>query len=130
MPSGDAELRAIERLLRETIPIAAVTVDFRQRVVQASLDVRLRQLSRQQAVRSACFGLAAACIFLMPAGLFATAFMGSMPASAAPAEYRATQLTDIGFSARDAADGNDALAIQRQLEARMQNWLAAQRAKP
>lgn len=129
MPSGESELRAMERLLRETTPVAAVTVDFRQRVVQASLDARLRQLSRRQAFRSTCFGLLAACILFMPAGLLATALFASIQAGAAPVEYRQTQLSDIGFTARDAAEGNDALAIQRQLEARMQNWLAAQRAK-
>jgi hypothetical protein len=129
MPSGESDLRAMERLLRETTPLAAVTVDFRQRVVQASLDVRLRQLSRRQALRSACFALLATCVLLMPVGLLATALLSSMQAGVVAVEFPATHLTDIGFSTRG-ADGNDVLPIQQQLEARVQNWVAAQRAKP
>lgn len=129
MPSGKSELRATERLLRATTPPATVTVNFRQRVVQASLDARMRQLSRRQTFRSACFGVLAVCILLLPVGLLASALTSSTQPYAVSSEFPAHQLFDIGFSQRDATSGDDARAIERQLDARQQNWLSLQPAK-
>ena len=127
MSPREPDLRALERLLRETTPPAVVTVDFRQRVVQASLDVRLKQLSRRQTCRSALFGLIASCVLLLPFGLLATAFLSSLHAGAAPGDRTQFVISDTGHSAREAVNGTEVLAIQQQLESRLQNWLAAQR---
>jgi|GEM_PF-3822600 len=127
MPTREPDSRSVERLLRATAPPAAVTVDFRQRVVQASLDARLRQLSRRQTRRSACLGLVAACVMLTPFGFLVSVLLASAQSGMAPVEFRAVSISESAVTYRNSVDGYESAVIQRQVQTRLQNWLAAQR---
>ncbi len=127
MPLRESDARQLERFLKATTPPAIMSVDFRQRVVQSSLDIRLEQLSRKHTRRSAIFGLITTCAMLVPLGMLTAALAAAAQAGLAPAPFRTAQISDAGLPPGSISVDASELVQITLLQRRVDTWLAAQR---
>lgn len=126
MRSHDHGRLDFENVLRKTAPPAAMTADYRQRVVRSSLAAREKVLDRRRRKNLIWSSVCAICAVLIPSWCLAIAIKPRT--SLAADSGRVTLADSLRGSSHPAVDGYESAVIQAQFQSRVKNWMAAQRA--